>query len=402
MRETLYIRLRSADTAEPVEYCIARADAIASFVVQRAPLDTLAPLAAQHRVVVLVPSADVRLAAVQVPARQPAKVLQAAPYVLEEQFAEDVDTLHFALGSRMADGRWPLAIVSRERMAAWLALLQTQGLHADLMLPDVLALVVPDDTHIHALVDGGQAIVRTARDTGFVCLAEDLGFCLELADPDRQKTLRLTVPRDEAFDVSALGWPVEPRHGFATALEALLQQLRAADAIDLLQGDYSPKRDRLRWLAPWKAAATLAGVAIVLTMLVHGIEAYRLKRELAAQEAANVARYQQIFPDETRIVDLDAQLTQQLAALLGGASGGRFIALLDVLSQALAAQPGLRLQSLQFRDGTLYAQLGAANLELLERLKSWFSGGSRGAQLGVESANAGAEGVQIRIRLSAS
>src|SRR3546814_9274886 len=93
MRETLYIRLRSADAAEPVDYCITRADAIASFVVGQALLETLTSQTALRRVVVLVPSADVRLATVEVPARQPAKVLQAAPFVLEEQLAEDVDTL---------------------------------------------------------------------------------------------------------------------------------------------------------------------------------------------------------------------------------------------------------------------------------------------------------------------
>src|SRR3546814_16716794 len=76
---------------------------------------------------------------VEVPARQPAKVLQAAPFVLEEQLAEDVDTLHFALGARQADHRWPLAIVSQTRMQAWLALLQDFAIHADAMVPDVLA-----------------------------------------------------------------------------------------------------------------------------------------------------------------------------------------------------------------------------------------------------------------------
>ncbi|MGH8445808.1 MAG: type II secretion system protein GspL [Solimonas sp.] len=402
MRETLYIRLRSADAAEPVEYCVARADAIASFVVLRAPLAELAAQTAQRRVIVLAPSADVRFAVVQVPARQASKVLQAAPYVLEDQFAEDVDTLHFALGSRQADGRWPLAIVSQERMAAWLELLSAHGIHADLMLPDLLALSVPDDeTQASALIDGEQALVRSTRDSGFVCLREDLPFCLELADPEKRKTLRLIVPRGEAFDVSALGWPVEPRHGFATALEALLQQLRPADAIDLLQGSFSPKQNRLRWFAPWKAAAILAGVAILLALVVHGIDAFKLKRQLDARDAENIARYQQVFPNETRIVDLDSQLTQQLDTLQNTGGGGQFMSLLDVLAQALAAQPGLRLQNLQFRDSMLYVGLGASNLDLLERLKSWFAT-AHGARLEVESANSGAEGVQIRIRLSST
>ncbi|NGY06307.1 type II secretion system protein GspL [Solimonas terrae] len=398
MRETLYIRLRSADPAEPVEYCIARADAIASFVVGHALLETLSTRIGPRRVIVLVPSADVRLATVQVPARQAAKVLQAAPFVLEEQLAEDVDTLHFALGARQADQRWPLAIVSQSRLQAWLALLDETGIHADAMIPDVLALQVPDATHCTALIDGDQVLVRSAQGAGFVCQFDDLPFCLELADPEKHKTLGIVVPRGAAVDLSRLGWPVEPRHGFNSALEALLQQLRIADTIDLLQGRYSPKRNRLRWFAPWRMAATLAGAAIGLSLLLHGIDAVRLQRAVTAQDAANVTRYQQIFPGETRIVDLSSQLDQQLKALQT-TGGGQFMSLLDVLTQALAAVPGLQVKTLQFRDGVLFAGLTATNLELLDRLKNWFAE-ARGAQFSVDSANAGADGVQIRVRLS--
>src|SRR3546814_612764 len=53
---------------------------------------------------------------------------------------------------------------------------------------------------------------------------------------------------------------------------------------------------------------------------------------------ANIARYQQIFPNETRIVDLSSQLGQQLASLQAG-GGDKFMGLLDVLTQAIAAVP---------------------------------------------------------------
>src|SRR3546814_13367765 len=117
-------------------------------------------------------------------------------------------------------------------------------------------------------------------------------------------TISSVVPRGTAIGVSNLGWPWEPRHGFNNALEALLQQLRIAETINLLQGRHSPKRNRLRWFAPWKLAATLAAVAVGLSLLVHGIEAFRLQRAVAAQDTANIARYPQLFPNETRIVAL--------------------------------------------------------------------------------------------------
>lgn len=405
MRELLYIRVPDADASDSVEYCVARADAMASFAVARAPLAQVLELAAQRRVVLLAPSTQLRLAAVAVPARQAGKALLAVPFALEEQLAEDVDTLHFALGARQADGRWPVAIVAEARLRAWLQPFQAAGIRPEAMLPDVLALAVPDDGHFSALLDGDQVIVRTARDSGFTCAVDDLALCLQLADPERTRTLRLSIPREAQIDASRIEAPLELLHGVGTPLEALLQQLQRADAINLLQGRHAPQRDRLRWFAPWKHAAALAAAALGMGALLYGVETFRLQRELAAQEAANIARYQQAFPDETRIVDLAVQLDQRLAALQRGGGGGQLLPLVNVLAAAVSAVPGLQLQSLQFREGSLYAGLTAADLERLERLKSWFAGAggtASGTVFSVESANAGAEGVQIRIKLSAA
>lgn len=401
MREILYIRLRGNDAAEPVEYCVTAPEATASFAVARAPLTEVLAQAGHRRIVALVPAAELRLTSVQIPARQAAKALKATPFALEDQLADDIDTLHFALGARLDDQRWPVAVVAQARMENWIALFAAHGVEPDALLPDLLALATPDDAHFTALVDQGEVLVRSGRDSGFVCELGDLEFCLTLADPQRGRRLRLAVPREQAFDLSTLDWPVEPLHGFGSGLEVLLQQLRRADAIDLLQGDYARRTDASRWFAPWRHAAAFAAGALLLAGLVHGIETYRLQTALAAQDAANVARYQQVFPDETRIVDLQAQLDQQFAALQGGGSGGQMLPLLGVLNEAIAEVPELNLQSLQFRDGMLYAGLGANSLDALEQLKTWFAQ-SRAATLSVESANSGTEGVQIRVRLSAT
>ena len=398
MRETLYLRMRATDPGAPTAFCIARPDAVVSFAVHEAPLETVLLQAGNRRLVVFVPSEDVRLTALALPARQAAKALQAAPYALEEQLADDVEILHFAIGRQLAE-RWPLAVVARARMDQWMAPFIERGLRPDALIPDALALPVPDETHYSLLLAGDQVIVRTALDSGFVCQREDLDLCLQIADPERQRTLRALVPRGEDVDLTALGRAVEPLHGFASALEALLQNHRPETAIDLLQGPYSTQQDWMRLWQPWRAVAALALAAIALAASLHALQAWTLGRELAALDAQNIARYQQVFPEETRIVDLSAQLEQQASRLRGGASGQAMLLMLDVLARALKAVPGLTLQTVQYREGALFAGLTGPNLELLEKLKAWF-GETRGATMEVQSANSGADGVQIRIRLT--
>ncbi len=397
VRETLYIQLRAADPGAPTAFCIARPDAVASFAVNVAPLETVLLQAGNRRLVVFAPSTDVRLTTLKVAARQPSKALQAAPYALEDQLADDVETLHFAVGRYRLD-QWPVAVVAQARMSEWLDLFATYGLRPDSLVPDVLALPAPDAEHYSLLLDGQQVLVRTTVDGGFVCERTDLELCLQIADPDKRKTLRALVPRGEDIDLSVLGRPVEPLHGFSAPLEALLQNYHPEDAINLLQGQYSQQQDWIRLWQPWRMVAALLVVAIVLSGAIHGVQAWRLQSALSAQDAANVQRYQQLFPNETRIVDLSAQLEQQ-AGRLKNAGGQNLLPLLETLARAMQSVPGLKLQTLQYREGALFVGLTGANLELLEQLKSWFTE-PRSAALEVQSANSGTDGVQIRIRLS--
>ncbi len=399
MRETLYIRLRAAEAAAPIAYCIARADAVSSFPVEQASLESALSHAAGRRVVALVPSADVRLTSLQLPARQISKVIQAAPFALEDQLADDVETLHFAVGSRQGDAQWPVAVIARERIEQYLAVFAQHGVRPDALIPDVLALPAPEAQQFSVLIDGNEAIVRTALNGGFVCLRQDLELCLQLADPEREHTLRIIVPRNQDFDPSTLPWRVEPLHGFSDPLEALLQHLKPNEAIDLLQGDYSARQDWLRVWRPWRAVAALLLVAGLMAAALHGVQAYRLGQELDTLRVANQHRYQQLFPAETRIVDLDAQLAQQLSRLGGKSSGAALLTLMNVTADAIAAVPGLTIQGVQFRESALYVGMSAGSLEALEQLKTWFEE-PRAARLEVQSANAGDRGVQIRIRLT--
>jgi general secretion pathway protein L len=405
LREIFYIRLPSAVPVDAmasamVDYGIAPAEHSGVIGVQQAPLNLALDQVGGRRIVVLVPGADVRLAAVTVPARQPAKVLAAAPYQLEDQLAEDVDTLHFALGARQADGSWPVAVVNHALMDAWMAPFRERGLHPEGLYPESLALPwEAEGSRWSALIEPGQVIVRSGAYSGFCCAPEDLAMYLELSDPEKTRALRLLILADAGLDYSRIEWPLELLPGYGSALDAYSRHLQPAQSINLLQGSYSQSQDFERHWKPWRSAAILAGICLVLGATIYGVQTAKLSREIAAQDAANLARFQQLFPAETRIVDLGAQIDQQLRALkTSGKNGGVFM-LIETLAQALGANQGLKVQNIQYRDGALYLALRATDLQVVEHLREWFSS-QRTTALEVQSADAGAEGVQVRLKLS--
>lgn len=399
MRETLYIRFGETPDA-PVEYGATSADP-RTLAVRHGPLAEALDEATGRRLVVFVPATDVRLSAATVPARQPSKVLQAVPYVLEDQVAEDVESLHFAIGPRQADDSHPVAIVARERMSAWLAPFAERGLRPELLVPENLALPFdPENGRWGAVADAAQAVVRTGNWSGFSCATEDLPAYLAIAaNADTRPPLRLLVPGDAVSDWSRLDWPLELLPGFSAPLVAYATHLRIETTINLLQGAYAQSQDLLRLWQPWRMAAVLAALWMVIAGTAFGLDNWRLGRELRQQDEANLARFQELFPQETRIVDLSAQLDQQLRAL-GGSGGGGLFGLLDALSQALAGNAGLKLTGMQYRDGALFLSMTGKDLDALESLRNFFSANSSGASLEVQSANAESGAVQIRAKLA--
>jgi general secretion pathway protein L len=75
-----------------------------------------------RRIALLVPGADVVHLHAVVPVGSEARALQLVPFALEDQLSQDVDQLHFAIGSRDAtSGTVPVAVMERVRMQQWLA-----------------------------------------------------------------------------------------------------------------------------------------------------------------------------------------------------------------------------------------------------------------------------------------
>lgn len=398
MRETLYIRLGISPDAE-LEFGVCGAE-LRSLKTQKGLLSEAATHAPGRRLVLFFPADEVRLTSVKVPAKQTAKVLQAVPYALEDQVADDIEDLHFAIGPRQPDTRYPVAIISRKRLDQWLASIRLLGLHADAMVPENLALPVSGNgSDLSALVDGEQVLVRHGPWSGFVCAREDLASFLEIVDTEKSSRLQLFVSGANKSDWSQLEWPLQLMPT-PSPLHTLANHYRADHAINLLQGSYSQSRDLQRHWTPWRLTASLLLAFFVIAGLAHALDVLRLSRALEQQDQANIARFQQLFPDQQRIENLEAQLDQKIRSMASNGAAGPFD-LLQTLAEALAASPGLRLRGMQYRDGALYLSLTAKDLQVLDKLRDWFE--SRpDTQLQVQSANAEQDGAQIRAKLQAS
>lgn len=375
MTEVVFLRL--GQTADNVYWCVCLAEG--GVAAHQGTLSDAVAALSGRRVTVLVPGTGVLLAQTMVPVRQRQRLLQALPYVLEEQLAGDVESMHFAAGPRGKDGMVAVAAVNKDLMEQWLQALQGAGVQVHAMIPETLVLPYsPGEWSI--VCSGATTWLRQGRMQAHVLETGQTAELLELAlhnageAPSRIRIYRDVSVKEELLthighvcEQAGVGCEQEEYtdllHLFANGFRTQQPEL------DLLQGRYSRHEHVGKLWRPWRAAAVLALLVAVIQGLHAGAHYRQLQRE-DAQLAQQIEQlYRQTFPDARKVVNPRVQMEQRLRALKQGARGQELIRLLSAAGAALRQQAGVEFRALHYHSGELEFVLYTPDLQALDKLK---------------------------------
>ncbi|MGH8206496.1 MAG: type II secretion system protein GspL [Steroidobacteraceae bacterium] len=371
---------------------------------QSGPLSQAASAAAGRRVAVIVPSSDVLMTEVDLPVKSGVRVQQVVPYALEEQLAADIETLHFGLGSRdESTGRTAVAVVTRALMDQWLGALRAVGLTPDVVCTE--ATLLPENPgNVVVMLEGDTLCVRRAGQMPLALPAMDVAVALTASLGDGTATDNLifyAAPEDwhrRAAEVEAL-------RGRCASLKVqllnfgplplLAPQLPIGAFLNLLSGDYAPKRTFAAGWQRWRIAAVLA--AALFAVHVSGL-ALQLQLQRHAEhrlDAAIGTIARQALPGDSGTGEVRQRIERRLLTAQGGGQAG-LIPALSVLAQALRSSDGAQVQSLSYRDHGLDLKLQARDAEHLERVDQSLR--SNGWQANLTSGTNGGSTYQGRIQ----
>lgn len=349
------------------------------------------PVAARRRPnVVLVPGSDVLLLQVPRPARDARQLALALPFAIEDQLAGAIEDQHVAWTASDDPSQLRVAVVSRTRMAAWLATLAAAGVDADVLLPEALALPAPArgghrllferDRVLWRHAAGGQSLDATEFAALRTVLALDPAVCEATrtvdASPDWPEAQLQTAP--DALSVLAAG--------------------AAVPALDLLQGDYRPRHRALAQANAWRRAAVLAGAALLLAFGHAWVDHAKLA-DLASQQRQELRQLQaRVAPDAEAGTDpltlLRARFGREVTARDDA------LALISRAAPALAADSRVTLESLDYRGNRLELVVQSADVAGLDALARRL--GEAGLQADIVASTPGERGVQGRLALGAA
>ena len=406
--ESLVIRLpEAADT--PASWLVLDTAGARLSVPQAGPLNLASALAAGKRVIALVPGVDVLLAQPELPIRGGAKLAQVVPFALEEQLAEDVDDMHFAIGRREgAQPGTPVAAASHARMESWLERLRAAQISPDVLSADSDTLpALPGQTVV--LIDGDRLYVRRPGEPAAVVHGDPLSEALELmvlgGAPAESHVLVYLTPADwtahqDTIDglrarVASLKVQLLPNG----VVPWLAQQAVRGTALNLLQGRYAARSHWSDQLKAWRVAAILAGCLVALNLLGKGVEIWHLSRVEKQLDASIEQVFRQAMPGEQNAVDARRRMEARLQAIRGGgAIGGQsLLAALGALGGAVKQVPETTLEALSFRGSVLDLKVTAKDVGSLDRLQRLVT--ERGMAAELQSSNPRPPGVEGRIQV---
>ena len=354
-----------------------------------------------QRSVVALGSAAITLTRVKVPGNGGKRTRAAIPFALEEQLADDVEDLHFALGPVGSDGEYPVAVIARETLQATMALLADTGIYPQQIIPDVLLLPSGDSDEWQVLLTDEDMLIRQGSYTGLWCPVSSSELMLNRllrevgVDGPTQISFYLT-PGQEPPEVNTLIEQVPVQN----AADALVRGINAHQ-INLLQGEFNQSAALDKFWKPWRVPAALAGCLLLLDIGGSVLQSNRLEAQEADQRAQMESLLKQSFPSVKRVRDPITRMRSELRKLKSGGSEGELMPLVAALSEAIKASPNTTMNSVNFRNGRADVDMKTDSLQTLDKIKQSLDGVT-GIKASIQSANQQDGAVRGRLRIEAS
>jgi len=290
------------------------------------------PPEAEMPVVAVAPADAVTLHWAAIPSRSAAQAAAAARIVVSDATAT-LGELHVAVGVARdgADGdERAIAVVSPERMAAWLTEMQARGIDPVAMVPAPLLLPTPDEGWLRGEV-GGQAVVR-GRSAGFADEARLTELIIGNAEP-------VTLARDDVWRAAA------------DAVDAV--------PLDLRQGRFARRTRRAIDWALVRRLGVLVAMILLVTLAIDLVRIARYSFGADTLEARAAAVARQGLPRGSGEGDAARMLGERLSRLRGPGSG--FSRTAAAVYQIVQAVPDSEVTALDFQpSGALRVSLSVA------------------------------------------
>ncbi len=358
-------------------------------------------------VILLIPSEDVLLTSAVVPSRQYRQIVQAVPYVVEEQLAMDIEDCFFAIGGRTAAGSVEVVVVADEKLAGWINRARLLGVKPRAVYAELTLL--PAENRVHVLIDGDRAHFRWGVGQGLLVDPKDLPLALSLISGSERDHVTIHGQASQLASIELQMSEINAAEAEQPVVDTLdvppmvwlARNLRWADktqSINLLQGKYKVENSSAGQNSVWRSVAMLSLIALVIHLSSLLGQGFYLKSQAEEFGRAAESLYAETFPSDRNVRDYRKRWNAHLGRGDSG-SDNDFLRLFALSAEGLASA-GLTLNNVNFNEsrGDLVLQVTAPRSEDLVQYIQKLATTGLAAEIGTISQEDGAVRGSIKVR----
>lgn len=367
-----------------------------------ARLEQVSSVTQNASVIVLLPLEQMLLTSVNTRARKQKHLQKAVPFALEDELADGVENLHFALGHRYGENDFPVAVINKHTLDRILDELAEAGIYPDLLTADIFGLPFREGTWT-ILIENERALVRTAKYQGFTIDLHNLQQMLTSSLRQAEVTpaeLNVYCCDDAQTGVKKLNLPINTNELDDCPPGLFADGLDENECINLLQTSYKNKDKKHRTLGPWKVAAMLFGAWIALSFLSVFLDYARLSKQEKHLDAQIVQIMKQTFPDMQN-VSADSARTKMESRLknfldtTNAQSKASFMELLAMSGESMKQAGQVDIDAMNYREGKLNMSVKSADVQILDNVKQTLK--SKNYITDIQSANTQGNTVEAKL-----
>lgn len=336
-----------------------------------------------RRVLLIIPNDDVVLTSIKIPSKNKKQLLQAIPFALEENLAEDIEDLHFSIHQDNPENDTNVAVINRNKLESYISLLKTNGITAHFVLPQVLSQVINSDswslleTQIETQVKTQDDIEDSADNTntsvsvrlndfyGFSCDSSLLEIFIQQIENDKPKQIITNIATQDLLE-ELQEYPLEaldPNKIYYHSVDNAL-------ALNLLTGFISQKqKSGIDWKI-WRAPLVIASLLIATWVGILGWQNTMLQKQRTQLGRSINSLFTSTFPG-SRIVDPAQQMSSKLTQLKKntGTTVSSPLPLISGISPLLKEYKDLALSEIRYKENKLQIIVESPSLTRLETFK---------------------------------
>ncbi len=333
----------------------------------------LAEIPRAEEVEAALPASRVLFARLKLPKVSPATIRELLPFAVEDRLVADPSHVHAVAGRTHTRGETLVAVIDRDWLQAMLDALTRAGLRpARAWCESALLAGGHGDWNLVWGAGRGMLVDDEGASTTFDHAASPafplaLRLALEEAQARGERPKAIRVHHENSATLPDLAaWSTESGVHFSPGVgwDTLARDDPWAGAIDLLQGEFSPRRARGGRVP--RAAIVLVILIALAQLAFVAADAWRLERERSALDARLEAIFRAAFPEAKVVVDPELQMSRNLADLRRARGLPAADDFLGQLSRA-AREPGGAAKSIEYANGRLVVRRGEGAVAAVAR-----------------------------------